>query len=176
MPRHEAPRHVGLVEPATGQTLGSWGTAKGRAMVEVRAWPQRDRARRARQAHSVKRLRDHGALKTNEGRTKIRGVDRPPQRAREQRAHALAAAQQRLATQGKTVTTQQATGVASTAKGQGKRLEPRQRTVGGLAKAYKDAQHKHGQLAADAAALGPPGERAERAFRPQTLLTIRTLL
>jgi len=39
VPRHEAPRPCVLVEPATGQTLGSWGTAQGRDMGEGSAWP-----------------------------------------------------------------------------------------------------------------------------------------
>jgi hypothetical protein len=176
VPRHEAPRHFVLVEPATGKTLVYWGTAKVRDMVEVSAWPQMYRARSERQANSFKRMIDHGALKTNSGRKKIFGVDRPQQRARAQLAHALEAAQKRLDKQGKTVTTQQAKVVEATSKGPGTRLEQRQRTLVGLEKAYKDAQHKHGQLAADAAALGPPGERADRDFRQQTIMTIRTLL
>ena len=40
----------------------------------------------------------------------------------------------------------------------------------------KEAQYKHGQLATQAAALGPPGERADRDFRKQTIMTVRTLL
>lgn len=176
VPRHEAPRHFVLVEPATGKTLVYWGTAKVRDMVEVSAWPQVYRERSERQENSFKRMIDHGALNTNYGRKKILGVDRHQQRAREQLDRALEAAQKRLDTQGQTVMTQQAQVVESTSKGHGKRLEQRQRTLVGLEKAYKDAQHHHGQLAADAAALGPPGERADRDFRQQTVMTIRTLL
>jgi hypothetical protein len=44
-----------------------------------------------------------------------------------------------------------------------------------LAKARKDAQHKPARLAEHASALGPPGQRAERDFRQQTIMTIRTL-
>jgi len=43
-------------------------------------------------------------------------------------------------------------------------------------KEIKDAQAQHTKLAAQASALGPPRERADRDFRKQTIMTIRTLL
>jgi hypothetical protein len=66
--------------------------------------------------------------------------------------------------------------IESASKGPGKRLEQRQRTLAVLEKAHKDAQHKHSQLAPQAAAVGLPGERADRDFRKQTIMTVRTLL
>ena len=66
--------------------------------------------------------------------------------------------------------------VESASKGHGKRLEQRQRTLAVLEQAHQDTQHKHRQLAAQAAAVGPPGERADRDFRKQTIMTVRTLL
>ena len=45
-----------------------------------------------------------------------------------------------------------------------------------LAKALKEAQHNHDTLAEHASALGPPRERADRDCRPQTIMTVRTLL
>jgi len=64
----------------------------------------------------------------------------------------------------------------SASKGQGTRLEQRQHVLVSVEKAVKDAQDKRDQLAAQASALGPPGERADRDFRKQTIMTIRTLL
>jgi hypothetical protein len=40
----------------------------------------------------------------------------------------------------------------------------------------KEAQYKQGQFAAQAATVGPPGERADRDCRKQTIMTVRTLL
>jgi len=40
----------------------------------------------------------------------------------------------------------------------------------------QDAKAKHAQLSEHAAALGPAGQRADRDFRKQTIMTIRTLL
>ena len=39
----------------------------------------------------------------------------------------------------------------------------------------KDAQEKQAKLAEQAATLGPAGQRADRDFRKQTIMTIRTL-
>jgi hypothetical protein len=176
VPRHEDPRHFVIVEPAAGKLLVYWGTAKVRELLEVSTWPQVYRERSERQENSFKRMIDHGALNTNYGRKKILGVDRHQQRAQEQLDHAREAAQKRVEKQEQAVTTQQAKVLESTSKGHGKRLEQRQHTLGRLEKAYKDAQHKHDQLAAAAGALGPLGERADRDFRKQTIMTVRTLL
>ena len=153
-----------------------WGTPRVKATVEPTAWPQVYRERSERQENSFKRMIDHGALNTNYGRKKIIGADRHQQRVREQLNQALEVAQKRVDKQGKEVKTPQAKVVESASQGHGTRLEQRQRTLAVLEKAHKDAQHKHNQLAAAAAALGPLGERADRDFRKQTIMTVRTLL
>ena len=43
-------------------------------------------------------------------------------------------------------------------------------------KERKDAQHTHAQLTEQAAAIGPPRERADRDFSKQKIMTVRTLL
>jgi hypothetical protein len=176
IPRADDPRHFVIVEPVEGKTLVYWGTPRVKATVEPTAWPQVYRERSERQENSFKRMIDHGALNTNYGRKKIIGADRHQQRVREHLDQALEAAQKRVDKQGKEVKTQQAKVGESASKGHGKRLEQRQRTWAVLEKVHKDAQHKHGQLAAQAAAVGPPGERADRDFRKQTIMTVRTLL
>jgi len=176
LPRADDPRHFVIVEPVEGKTLVYWGTPRVKATVEPTAWPHVYRERSERQENSFKRMIDHGALNTNYGRKKIIGADRHQQRVREHLAHALEAAQKRVEKQGKEIKTQQGKVVESASKGHGKRLEQRQRTLAVLEKAHQEAQHKHGQLAAQAAAVGPPGERADRDFRKQTIMTVRTLL
>ena len=153
-----------------------WGTPKGEDVLETTEWPRVYRARNEMQEHSFKRMNDHGALKTNYGRKKIVGPDRHQQRAQEKLDQSLEGLQQRGDKRGNKVKAQQDKGAESAAKGQGKRLEQRQRTLAVLDKELKDAPHKQGQLAAQAAALGPPGERADRDFRKQTIMTFRTLL
>jgi hypothetical protein len=117
IPRADDPRHFVIVKPVEGKTLVYWGTPRVKATVEPTAWPQVYRARSERQENSFKRMIDHGALNTNDGRKKIIGVDRHQQRVCEQLDHALAAAQKRVDKQGKAVTTQQAKVVESVSKG-----------------------------------------------------------
>jgi len=176
MPRVEDPRHCVIVEPAEGKTLVYWGTPKVKAALEPTAWPQVYQARSEIQENSFKRMIDHGALNTNYGRKKIVAPDRHQQRQKEQLDQALEAAQQRVDKQAEALKGPQAKVVESEAKGHGKRLEQRQRTCAMVDKDLKDAQHKHARLAQQAAALGPPGKRADRDFRTQTIMTIRTLL
>src|SRR6266853_3198204 len=61
-------------------------------------------------------------------------------------------------------------------KGHGKRLEQRQRTFMTLEQEVKEAQEKHAKLSEQATALGPVGQRADRDFRTQTIMTMRTLV
>ncbi|HSX79168.1 MAG TPA: hypothetical protein VLQ80_11440, partial [Candidatus Saccharimonadia bacterium] len=71
---------------------------------------------------------------------------------------------------------QQAKVAESEAKGHGRRLEQRQGTLVTLEHELKDAQGKQAKLSEQAATLGPAGQRADRDFRKQTIMTMRTLL
>ncbi len=74
------------------------------------------------------------------------------------------------------VTAQQDKVAKAEAHGHGTRLEQRQRTLVTLEQERKEAQTKHAQRSEHAAALGPAGQRADRDFRKQTIMTMRTLL
>ena len=165
-----------MVEPVEGQTLVYWATPKVEAILEVTEWPRVYRARNEVQEHSFKRMIDHGALNTNYGRKKIVAADRHQQRAREQLEPALATAQKRGDKKVEAVKAKQDQVAVSESKGHGKRLAQRQAALAGLATELKDAQHKQDQLAEQAQAVGPSGQRADRDFRKQTIMTIRTLL
>jgi len=176
VPRPDDPRHFVIVEPAEGKTLVYWGTPQAKAAVAALEWPRLYRERNEIQENGFKRMIDHGALNTNYGRKTIVGPDRHQQRAREQLDQSLAAAQQRVRKKAEAVQAQQTKVAESAAKGHGKRLAQRQRALAGLAQELQAVQHHQAQLAAQATALGPPRERADRDFRKQTIMTIRTLL
>jgi hypothetical protein len=176
IPKADDPRHFVIVAPVEGKTLVYWGTPRVKATVEPTTWPQVYRARSERQENSFKRMINHGALNTNYGRKKIVTADRHQQRAREQLEQSLATAQKRVTKKADAVKVKQDQIAVSESKGHGKRLAQRQAALAVLTTELKDAQYKHGQLAAQAAALGPPGERADRDFRKQTIMTVRTLL
>jgi len=165
-----------IVAPAAGKTLVYWGTPQVKAAVAALEWPRLYRDRNEIQEYSFKRMIDHGALNTNYGRKTIVGPDRHQQRAREQLEQSLAATQQRVSKKAEAIQAQQAKVAESVSKGHGKRLEQRQRTLVGLDQELHAIQHHQAQLAAQATALGPPKERADRDFRKQTIMTIRTLL
>jgi hypothetical protein len=87
----------------------------------------------------------------------------------------LASAQQRVDKQAAALTVQQAQLVESALKGHRPRLAQRQHALVGWEKALKAAQDTQDGLAEPATAVGPPRERAERDFRQQTIMTLRTL-
>ena len=169
------PRHFVIVEPAAGKTLVYWGTPKGRDALETTDWPRVYRERNEIQENSFKRMIDHGALDTNYGRKTIVGPDRHQQRAREQLDQSLVVARKRVDKKAEAVKAQQDKVAESDAKRHGKRLAQRQRALVELAQELQDVQHHHAHLTEQASALGPPRQRADRDFRKQTLMTLRTL-
>ncbi|HSF33808.1 MAG TPA: hypothetical protein VLK82_25515 [Candidatus Tectomicrobia bacterium] len=165
-----------LVTPTEGKTLVYWGTPQVKEALETSQWPRVYRERNERQELSFKRMNDHGALKINSGRKTIIGPDRHQQRKREKLEQSLEAAHQRVDKTTAALTAQQAKVAESESKGHGTRLEQRQRALGVVEKALKDAQHNQAKLIEHACAIGPPRERADRDFRKQTIMTVRTLL
>jgi len=175
-PRPDDPRHFVIAQPPEDKTLVYWGTPKVEDALETHQWPRVYRERNEMQAHRCKRLNDHGALKTNDGRKKIVGPDRHQQRKREQLDQALEAAHQRVDKKAEALKAQQGKMAESASKGHGKRLEQRKRALVVVEKDLKDAQNNHAKRTEHASAIGPPQERADRDFRKQTMMTFRTLL
>jgi len=153
-----------------------WATPQVEAVLEATEWPGVYRARNEIQENSFKRRIDHGALNTNYGRNTMVGPYRHQQRARDKLDQLLAAAQKRVDKKTEAVKAKQAQVTESVSQGHGKRLTQRQRALAGLAKEVKNAKDKQDQIMGQAAALGPPGERADRDLRKQTIMTVRTLL
>ena len=174
--RQDDPRHFVIVEPPEDKTLVYWGTPKVEAALEQSEWPRVYRERNAIQELSFKGMIDHGGLDINHGRKIILGPDRHHQRQQEQLEASLETAHKRVDKKAEAVTTQQDKVAESEAKGHGTRLEQRQGKLATLEHELQDAKAKHAQLSEQAAALGPAGQRADRDFRKQTIMTIRTLL
>jgi hypothetical protein len=169
------PRHFVIAEPTAAKPLVYWGTPKVKEAFEVTEWPRVYRERNEIQELGFKRMIDHGGLDINHGRKTIMGPDRHHQRKKEQLAQSLETAHERVTKKAEAVTAQQAKVAASEAKGHGTRLEQRQGKLVTLEHELQDAQGKHAKLAEHVAALGPAGQRADRDFRKQTIMTIRTL-
>lgn len=173
--RKDDPRHFVIVAPPEDKTLVYWGTPKVEAALEVSEWPRVYRERNVMQELSFKSMIEHGGLDINHGRKTIMGPDRHHQRKQDQLDASLETAHERVSKKEEAVTSQQAKGAESEAKGHGRRLEQRQGKLVTLEHELKDAQGKQAKLAEQAAALGLASQRADRDFRKQTIMTIRTL-
>jgi hypothetical protein len=176
VPRTDDPRHFVIIEAATGKTFVYWGTPQVKDALEATEWPRVYRERNEIQENSFKRMIDHGALDTNYGRKTIIGPDRHQQRATEKLEQSLEATQRRVDKKAEALKRHQGKVAESEVKRHGKRLEQRQRALVALETELKEAQHKHAKLTEQGTAIGPPRERADRDFRTQTIMTIRTLL
>src|SRR6266702_156004 len=174
--RPDDPRHFVIVAPTEGKTLVYWGTPQVQEALETTEWPRVYRERNEMQELSFKRMNDHGAPKTNYGRKTILGPDPHQQRKREKLEQSLKAAQQQVDKQIAALKAQQDKVAESASKGHGTRLAQRKRTLVVGEKALKDAQHNQAKLIEQVCAIGPPQERADRDFRKQTIMTMRTLL
>ncbi len=174
--RQDDPRHFVIVDPPEDKLLVYWGTPQLQDALEAREWPRVYRERNAIQELSFKGMIDHGGLDINYGRKTILGPDRHHQRKQAQLAQSLETAHERVDKKAEAVTAQQTKVAESEAKGHGRRLEQRQGTLVTLEHELKDAQDKQAKLSEHAATLGPAGQRADRDFRKQTIMTIRTLL
>jgi hypothetical protein len=165
-----------IVQPAEGQTLGYWGTPQVADALEAREWPRVYRERNEMQEHSFKGMIDHGGLAITYGRKTIIGPDRHHQRKQEQLEQSLETAHKRVDKKAEAVKAPQNKVAEATAKGHGKRLEQRKRHLVTVERELKEAKATQAQRSEQASALGPAGQRAERDFRKQTIMTIRTLL
>jgi len=164
-----------MVEPTADKTLVYWGTPKVKEALDVSEWPRVYRERNAIQELSFKSMLAHGGLEINDGRKTILGPDRHHQRKQEHLEASLETAHERVNKKEEALKSQQAKVAASEAKGHGRRLEQRQGKLVTVEHELKDATGKQAQLSEQVATLGPAGQRADRDFRKQTIMTIRTL-
>src|SRR5712692_6159705 len=119
---------------------------------------------------------DHGALDINYGRKKIIGADRHHQRKQVHLDQSLETAHKRADKKAEALKAQQDKVAESASKGHGKRLEQRTRTLLTLEQECKEAKAQQAKCSEHASTLGPAGQRADRDFRKQTIMTMRTLL
>ena len=169
------PRNFVIVEPSDGKTLVYWGTAKVKADLEASEWPQVYRDRTEIQENAFKRMIDHGALDINSGRKTIVGPDRHQQRAQDKVRGLLQGAQGRVEKKRLALEAKRDQVAESEAKGHGKRLEQRQRALAVLEQELSEVEPHEAGLQEQVSAFEEPKERADRDFRKQTIMTIRTL-
>ena len=173
--RTDDDRHFVIVEPPEGKTLVYWGSAKVKSELEAQQWPEVYRARTEIQENAFKRMIDHGALDINVGRKTVLGPDRHQQRAEAKVRETLETARLRVATRSIELEAKREQVTQSQARGHGKRLEQRQRAASELEEKLREAQQHEANVQAQVDGFEAPKERADRDFRKQTIMTIRTL-
>ncbi len=168
-------RHFVIIEPRDAKTLVYWGTAKVKAQLEAGEWPEAYRARTEMQENAFKRMIEHGALDINVGRKTIVGPDRHQQRAEARVRTSREAAQSRVEKKSRALEAKREQVAESAAQGHGTRLEQRQRAAAVLEQKLSEAQQHEARLQEQVSAFEEPKERADRDFRKQMIMTIRTL-
>jgi hypothetical protein len=173
--RKEDPRHFVLVEQEE-KILAYWGTSHVVEVLDEQEWPKAYRQRNELQENSFKRMIAHGALNTNYGTKKTWQSDRHQQRARNRLEEELQKSSQRLQRRTSEVVEQQKKVQESEHRGHGKRLPQRQRKLVELEQKKSAEQAREEQLKTRLAETGEPKQRADRDFRKQKVMTLRTLL
>src|SRR6266403_1015109 len=173
--REGDPRAFVIVEPQEGKTLVYWGSSKVKAELEAHQWPEVYRARTEIQENAFKRMIDHGALDINAGRKTLLGPDRHQQRAEAKVRVSLEAAQSRVEKKSRALEAKREQVAESEAKGHGTRLEQRQRAVAELEQDLSEAEQHEARWHEQERGFKAPKTRADRDFRKQTIMTIRTL-
>ena len=173
--RKDDDRHFVIVEPPESKTLVYWGSAKIKAELEAQEWPEVYRARTEIQENAFKRMIDHGGLDINVGRKTVLGPDRHQQRAEANVREALETARHRVEKRSIELEAKGEQVSQSQARGHGKRLEQRQRAAAELEDKLREAQRHESHLQEQIDNFEAPKKRADRDFRKQTIMTIRTL-
>ncbi len=173
--REGDPREFVIVQPKEGKTLVYWGSPKVKAALEAHQWPEVYRARTEIQENACKRMIEHGALDINAGRKTLLGPDRHQQRAEAQVRASRETAQGRVEKKSQALEAKREQVAESEAKRHGTRLEQRQRAAAALEHERSEAQQHEARLQEQVSAFDAPKERADRDFRQQTIMTIRTL-
>lgn len=168
-------RHFVIVAPTDGKTLVYWGNPKLASSLEAQEWPELYRARTEIQENAFKRMIEHGALDINSGRKTIVGPDRHQQRAEAKVRAWLETAQSRVEKKSQALEAKREQVAQSEAKGHGKRLDQRQRAAAVLEQELREAVQHEARLQERLDDLAGPKERADRDFRKQMIMTIRTL-
>ena len=173
--RKDDDRHFVIVAPPQSKTLVYWGRAKVKLELEAQEWPEAYRARTEIQENAFKRMIAHGALDINVGRKTIVGPERHQQRAQAKVRESLEVARRRVDKKRLELEAKREQVAQSQAQGHGTRLEQRQRAATELAGKLREAQQHEAHLQAQVDGFEAPKERADRDFRKQTIMTLRTL-
>lgn len=173
--RQADPRYFVIVD--TGEKLlPYWGNNilynSAPLLIE---WPELYAERTEIQENAFKRMKSHGALETNYGIKKILGPDRHQQRANEELQSKLEKTEEKNQKQLEEIDAQKLKVKESETKNHPKMLPVREKKLKELEIKLEDTKLKEQKIKEGIEKNGPPKERADRDFRKQLIMTIRTL-
>jgi len=173
--RQEDPRHFVIVD--TGEKLlPYWGNdtlfSNCTSLIE---WPELYAERTEIQENAFKRMKNHGALETNYGIKKIWVADRHQQRSNEELESKLEKTEEKQQKQLEEIDAQKLKVKESETKNHPKMLPVREKKLEELEIKLEKTKLNEQKIKDDIEKNGPPKERADRDFRKQLIMTIRTL-
>ncbi len=172
--RREDPRHFVILD--TGKKLlPYWGNDKLYKSTPAIKWPELYAERTELQENSFKRMKNHGALEINYGIKKIWGPDRHQERKNKDLYNNLTIIQENKQKKIKAIDLQKSKVKESETKNHPKMLPARKKKLEKLEKEHDETRVKEQKIKDKIEDNGPPKERADRDFRKQLIMTIRTL-
>jgi hypothetical protein len=172
---HEGDLREFVIVEKEGKLLPYWGTPKAKELLDQLNWPKIYSQRNEIQENSFRRMIDHGALNINYGIKKIVSADRHQERKRTVLEDKSTALKKKIDKKTKDIESQEEKVSDSMEKSHGKRLSQRENKLAEMRTDLKEINEKSNKINEQIDSLGPSKQRADRDFRKQTIMTIRTL-
>ncbi len=171
--RNQDPRYFVIAEN-DGKLLPYWGTSVIKDCYAPLKWPGLYADRNEIQENGFKRMKRHGALEVNYGIKKITGPDRHHERKVEKLEDRRQKMDSKVEKKEEKINGQLAKIKESEEQGHGKRLEQRQNRLVIMEKDLDECKKNTEKIMGDIEAVGTVGERSDRDFRKQLIMTVRT--
>jgi hypothetical protein len=174
--RSDDPRHFVVLKTKDQRLLPYWGTSKVKDIINPLDWPATYAERTEIQENSFKRMKSHGALEINYGIKKIFGEDRHQKRAQEKLEDSRTCIDNKVKKKEAEITTLLEKIKESEENGHTTRLVQRQNRLLVISDDLKKITSKAEKINEQIEKTGEPRQRADRDFRKQLIMTVRTLI
>lgn len=174
--RADDPRHFVILETKENKLLPYWGTSKVKETIPPLEWPATYSERTEIQENSFKRMKSHGALEVNYGIKKILVEDRHQKRVKDKFEERSRHIDDKVKSKETAVITQMEKIKESEEKGHTTRLLQRANRLTKIKVDLKETKMKAEKINEQLEKIGEPRQRADRDFRKQLIMTVRTLV
>lgn len=174
--RSNDPRHFVILEMKENRLLPYWVTSRVKDMINPLDWPATYGKRTEIQENSFKRMKCHGALEVNYGIKKILGEDRHQKRVQDKLEEIRRRIDDKVRKKEAEITTQFEKIKESEENGHQIRLMQRQNRLVAINENVKKIKIKAEKINIQLEKTGESRQRADRDFRKQLIMTVRTLI